>query len=263
MGVRVGVDGVPADYAHNFVISLVPETTTNVLRPQGFLDSSTYPRLRDAIISAAIDNPDGVIVDVNSLTVPAPSALAVFTSAAWHISRWPNAPLALVCTDTDVGEAMARQGVTKRVPVFESISEAATTLRRQRNRNVRRRTRVELPRATSCIHDSRELMATWLAAWSRRELVSIAKLVVTVFVENVLAHTDSTPLVRLEDLDDVVTVAVGDTSSALATRSERCDGFGTDISGISIVAALCREWGNAPTSSGKVVWATIGPENEL
>ena len=29
------------------------------------------------------------------------------------------------------------------------------------------------------------------------------------------------------------------------------------------MAALCREWGNAPTSFGKVVWAVIGPENEL
>jgi hypothetical protein len=259
----VGVNGVPADYAHNFVISRVPETTTNVLRPQGLLEGSTYLRLRNAIISAAIDNPDGVIVDVNSLAVPQSSALAVFTSAAWHIGRWPAAPLALVCTDGDVGDAIAREGISERVPVFESISEAAIMLRRQSSRNVRLRTRAELPRETSCIHESRELMAAWLTAWSRRELVSIAKLVVTVFVENVLAHTESAPLVRLEDFDGVVTVAVGDHSSALATRSERCSGFGADISGISIVAALCREWGNAPTSSGKVVWATIGPENAL
>jgi hypothetical protein len=37
----------------------------------------------------------------------------------------------------------------------------------------------------------------------------------------------------------------------------------TDISGVAIVAALCREWGNAPTPTGKMVWAAIGPENEL
>jgi hypothetical protein len=34
-------------------------------------------------------------------------------------------------------------------------------------------------------------------------------------------------------------------------------------SGLHIVGALCRAWGNAPTSSGKTVWAVIGPENRL
>jgi hypothetical protein len=107
------------------------------------------------------------------------------------------------------------------------------------------------------------LVAAWLREWSRPELISVAKLVVTVFVENVFAHTDSAPVVRLDNVDDIVTVAVGDNSSALATRTERCGGLATDISGVAIVAALCREWGNAPTPTGKMVWAAIGPENEL
>ena len=31
--------------------------------------------------------------------------------------------------------------------------------------------------------------------------------------------------------------------------------------GLSVVAALSRQWGNVPTSTGKTVWALIGPEN--
>ncbi|CNJ97610.1 stas domain-containing protein [Mycobacterium tuberculosis] len=35
------------------------------------------------------------------------------------------------------------------------------------------------------------------------------------------------------------------------------------MSGLAIVDALSREWGSTPTSSGKTVWAVIGPENQL
>jgi hypothetical protein len=106
-------------------------------------------------------------------------------------------------------------------------------------------------------------VAEWLTAWSRPELISVAKLVVTVFVENVLAHTESAPAVRLESQRDVVTVAVADQSSRPAARRERSKRGGEDVSGLSIVAALCRAWGSAPTMSGKTVWAALGPESRL
>jgi hypothetical protein len=38
---------------------------------------------------------------------------------------------------------------------------------------------------------------------------------------------------------------------------------GIDVSGLAIVDALSRAWGSAATSSGKTVWAVIGPENQL
>src|SRR4051794_10531919 len=74
--------GTPPAMSHNvdhFVIARVPETAANVLRPHGFLNGSTYLRLRNAIISAAIDKPGGVIIDLNSLAVAESSALSVFT----------------------------------------------------------------------------------------------------------------------------------------------------------------------------------------
>ncbi|HUO41039.1 MAG TPA: hypothetical protein VMU34_25765, partial [Mycobacterium sp.] len=68
-------------------------------------------------------------------------------------------------------------------------------------------------------------------------------MVVTVFVENVLQHTKSAPVVRLE-----------------ASARRECSRHGTDeVSGLAIIAALCRTGGTAPTASGKTVWAVIGP----
>jgi hypothetical protein len=59
-----------------------------------------------------------------------------------------------------------------------------------------------------------------------------------------------------------VTVAVEDADHAPA-------GVREDLrpneapSGLRVVSALCRAWGNSPTSTGKTVWAVIGPENRL
>jgi hypothetical protein len=86
--------------------------------------------------------------------------------------------------------------------------------------------------------------------------------IVTAFVENVLQHTDSPPGVRLETDGSAVTVAVEDASRQPPSLSENLTA-GNVPTGLRIVAALCRMWGYAPTSSGKTVWAVIGPENCL
>jgi hypothetical protein len=38
---------------------------------------------------------------------------------------------------------------------------------------------------------------------------------------------------------------------------------GDRVSGLAIVASVCRAWGSTPMSSGKTVWAVLGPENQL
>ncbi len=259
---RVGVNTVPANHAGKLYVPEVLEADTAVVRPDGYLDSTTYRQLRNAVIEAAIEQPDGVVVDVTSLVVPNPSACGVFTSARWHINRWPDTPMALVCAHRKGRDTLARCGVSTRIPVFESEDDAVSALRRER-RGFRRRARAELPRTSASVRESRKLMAQRLTTWSRPELISIAQLVVTVLVENVLAHTTSAPVVRLEDISDAVSAAVEDDSPVLATRCERASGGIDDVSGLAIVGALCRDWGNAPTSSGKTVWAIFGPENRL
>src|ERR1700734_2768047 len=71
--------------------------TACLLTVEGVLDSSTYLQLRDAIVAAALDEPQAVLVDVNGLDVPASSAWAVFTSARWLLNTWPGIPSHLVC----------------------------------------------------------------------------------------------------------------------------------------------------------------------
>ncbi|OBB72928.1 hypothetical protein A5759_17030 [Mycobacterium sp. 852014-52144_SCH5372336] len=241
-------------------VSTVPYGSAVVLRPRGVLDGNTYRSLRDQIIQTALDEPRAVLVDIAGIDVPAASAWAVFSSARRHVDRWPGVPVMLLCGDTATRAAIDDAGVTRHVPVFACAGSAIDRLNATSTPRLRRRARAELPAALPSLQRARELSAEWLTTWSRTEMISTVKVVVTTLVENVLQHTDSDPGLRVEFSGHSVAVAVNDTSRAPATLREAATATGRP-SGLRIVAALCRSWGNAPTTSGKTVWAVIGPEN--
>jgi hypothetical protein len=231
-----------------------------VLTPDGVLDSSTYRSLRDSVIEAALEEPRAVIVDVGRLTVPAETAWTVFTSARWHIGVWPNTPILLVCDQPERGSALRRSGITRRVPVCQTIDAALATL--PRCGADRHRARAGLPADMSSLGRSRELVEQWLTAWAQAELIPVTQVIITALVENVLKHTNSRPDIRLESDGAAVTVAVEDSDPAQASIRETPAGA-DEPWGLRLVNALCRQWGNAPTLSGKTVWAVVGPENRL
>lgn len=234
----------------------------SILRADGVLDSSTYRGLRDSVIKAALDEPKAVIVDVNRLAVPSQSAWAVFTSARWHVNIWPDVPILLVSADIRDRRAIARCGVARYVPVHPTCA-AALVAADDFTWHSRRRGRAELPGSRVSIGLARAMIEQWLTAWSCERLIPVASTVATVFIENVLEHTDSAPVLILENCEDTVTVAVEDCSHLPAARHEDT-GHGADVvSGVAIVSVLCRRWGSTPTSSGKTVWALVGSENEL
>jgi hypothetical protein len=242
-------------------ITTAPADGATMLTVEGTLDSTTYRTLRDHIIKAALDEPAAVLVEASELRVPAESAWAVFTSARWHVSSWPEVPIMIICHGPANRSALARNGVTRYVPVLECVEAAVDSLATYAQRH-RRRARAGLTASASSVSTSRHLMDYWLTAWSKPELIAVSKIVVTSLVENVLQHTDSAPSVRLESSGETVTIAVDDSSRTPPTLSEMQMAFGVPT-GLKIVAALSRLWGIAPTPSGKTVWAVIGPENRL
>jgi hypothetical protein len=131
-----------------------------------------------------------------------------------------------------------------------------------RSRPGRRRARVELPAHVTSLRRSRQFVAASLNDWSMPAWIPAAKIVVTTFVENVLAHTDGHAKVRIETDDLTVTVAVEDTSHSLANIREPSEVTNAPT-GLGILNVLCRMWGNSPLPSGKTVWAVLGPENRL
>jgi anti-anti-sigma factor len=245
------------------VLEMVVECDQEVgiLTIAGVLDGTTYRRLRDAVIKAALDEPRAVVVDVNRLSVPSKSAWSVFTSARWHVSTWPDVPILLICEDQRSQRTIAATGVSRYVPVYGD-RESALNAAADRSPDSRRRARTQLPGRAVSVGMARALITEWLTAWAQSELISVAGTVATVFVENVLDHTDSAPVLIVESYRDTVTVAVEDGSAVPAGRLESDNGT-VSLSGLSIVSALCRAWGSTPTTTGKTVWALVGPENRL
>jgi anti-anti-sigma factor len=243
------------------VVSADTAGTVCLLTVDGVLDSSTYLSLRDAIIKAALDEPQAVLVDVNALEVPASSAWSVFTSARWHVSTWPDVPIVLVCGHAGGRSTIARTGVTRYVPVYATVDAALAAV--SDGRRARLRAGTELPASLASLRRAREFVAEWLREWSHQTLIPVATVIVNVFVENILQHTASAPVLVLESNGDAVTISVQDDSSTPAARHEDPYRGGERVSGLAIVASLCSAWGSTPTPSGKTVWAVIGPENRL
>lgn len=233
-----------------------------LLTVEGVLDSSTYLTLRNYVVKAALDEPAAVLVDVTALQVPSASAWSVFTSARWHVSAWPDVPIALVCAHSRGRDEITRHGVARFVPVYPSVEEALTAVGDD-GRSNRRRTRAELPASAASLRRARDMVAEHLTAWRQTALIPVAKVIVDVFVENVLRHTESSPVVMLETDGETVTVAVQDTSSSPAVRHEDPLHGVEPVSGLAVVAAVCRTWRSTPSTSGKTVWALVGPENQL
>jgi hypothetical protein len=256
------VSAVASDPRQDIAVASEAVGQVILLTPRGVLDATTYLSLRDRIIKAALDDPSAVIVDVSELFVPRESAWAVFTSARWHVERWPEVPIALVCAHRIGRDAVVRNGVARYVPVFPTVESACNALALAGSRPRRRRARVELPADFTSLRHSRTFVAESLQAWSIPDLIAVAQVVATAFVENVLQHTDSPAGLRLETDGATVTVAVEDASHVPAGVHESSRSTGAP-SGLSIVNALCRIWGNSPMPSGKTVWAIIGPENRL
>jgi anti-anti-sigma regulatory factor len=230
----------------------------NVMRLSGVLNARTYQQVRDAVIKVAVDHAAAVIVDVNDLAVRDDASWTAFTSARWHIQQWPQVPIALVAGDPAVRKLLTDLSVDRFVPVYDTVA-AATEAIGGRTRTQLHRARADFGAEASSVNASLMFVHEHLVAWSMRDRIPVASTVVNVFAENALRYSYGGFEVRLEGADTEVAIAVSDRSSALAVRRERA--LGSCLAGLDIVSALCSRWGNTPTSTGKTVWARVGPHD--
>jgi anti-anti-sigma regulatory factor len=237
------------------------EQSVVVLTVDGVLDTANTTALLDSIMKATVERPSAVIVDVTALRVPEESAWSLFLGARWQPDARPGVPLLLVCANRSSREAIERIGVARLMPVYASDKTAMKAVARLA-RNKVRRAQAQLPAHLTSLRESRQLVREWFTAWAQPGLIPVALVVVNVFIENVLEHTGSEPMMMIECDGPAATIAVTDASSTPALRLPS-PAKGIDVSGLAIVAALSRDWGSTPTATGKTVWAIIGPENQL
>jgi hypothetical protein len=184
----------------------------------------------------------------------------VFTSARWQVADWPDIPIGMVCAHERGQNALRRNGITRYVPVYTTLQSALTELAADELRRYRRRARASLPPVKSSVRRSRELTAQWLAAWTRTDFIHAVSIVATELVELALADADNALSLRVESDGSTVAVAVQHVNMARTRLRES----GADaVSGLDLVAANCRVWGNYTSAAGNTVWAVVGPENRF
>src|SRR6201991_1162774 len=116
-----------------------------VLTLVGALNATTYAPIRDTIVKAALDEPDSVVIDVTELTVREDPASAVFTTARWQIAETTNVPLAMVCAPGQGRNGAQRNGISRYVPMYETLESALLELSADGLHRYRRRSRASLP----------------------------------------------------------------------------------------------------------------------
>ncbi|WP_244897572.1 STAS domain-containing protein [Mycobacterium alsense] len=250
-----------AESPSSLAVAARTDQSVVVLTVEGVLDGSSSAALRDIIMKVTLDEPSAVIVNVSGLQAPTKATWPSLLGVRWQVHTGPDVPILLVCADRAAREAITRSGVARFMPVYATEKSALKALDRLSRRTVRHAD-AELPSTLTSLRESRRLVREWLIEWSQPALIPVALVVVNVFVENVLEHTSSVPLMRVETDGASATIAVSDGSRTPAVRLPSPD-QGIDVSGLAIVDALSRAWGSTPTSSGKTVWAVIGPENQL
>ena len=115
-----------------------------VLTVYGVLDDTTYIRVRDAVINAALDEYRALIIDVTRLAVATPSAWSVFTTARSDIAQRSDIPMALVCSTINGQKALRRSGINRDIPVYWGVEAAISALPDDDDHAYRRRPRAEL-----------------------------------------------------------------------------------------------------------------------
>lgn len=237
-----------------------PRAEATVIRLSGVLHAGTYQQARDAIVKVALDEAKAVIIDINDLEVRDGESSAVFASARWCVQQWPELPIVLVTGDPVVSKRLTALSVARYVPVYETVSAASGAIGGGKC-HYRHRACERFGPHPSSVNSALIFVHEHLVAWALRDRVPVASTVVTVFAENALSYAPDGFEVRLEGTDDEVIISVSDSVPALAVRRERPSG--SCPSGLDIVSSLCRRWGNTPTSTGKTVWARIGPRDSF
>ncbi|WP_410570092.1 ATP-binding protein [Amycolatopsis sp. cmx-4-61] len=230
-----------------------------VLTLSGTLDLRSHATVRDGLLKAGTEAPDGLIADVSGLDFASDARLSVFALVAMRLGNWPGIPFALVARSPEKAALLRRLPMARYAPVYGDAGEAE----REFGGPVRRRAVREFARTGTTALAAREFVAEVCRAWGVPDLVEDALVIVTELVENTLQHTGSCPEVRVELRHGLCTIAVADDDPHPAELRERQSTTEPGL-GLKLVAQFARVWGcSGSWRGGKVVWATLSVATDL
>lgn len=117
------------------------------------------------------------------------------------------------------------------------------------------------PGESKSVGQSRRFLLEALQAWGMEGYDFGAPLVLTELATNAVLHVGGPFEVRVAAHADGLVVEVRDASTRLPRR-RRYDVDATTGRGMTLVSALCDDWGASVNPAGKVVWAAVRADDQ-
>jgi anti-sigma regulatory factor (Ser/Thr protein kinase) len=216
--------------------------------------SDVVDDLDQAIQSALADVPRGVVCDLSNVFEGAEAdAVEVLATAGRHVRDWPGIPVAVVCPDPAVREALRAHPLGGHLIVTASILPAVSAVLATPIPAVAWLRLAPHPTAPSA---SRDFVTRTLLDWGLGSLIPSASLVVSELVTNSTIHAGTDIALSVSWNLGGLRLTVRDHSPELPRqRFSQLDLHGR---GLFVVAGLSRAVGVLPTADGgKVVWAVL------
>ena len=207
----------------------------------GTLDDSSAVKAAISLRECLSAQPVALVIDASHVGVTGRRTEAWLLRFGEEAAAWPGSPILLY----DPRKTMP-QLAAQRFDALDEAVRAATGLPLPPRVDV-----VLPPVATSCA-TARVLVRDTFEAWDRGRYARLGELLISEMVANGVVHARTEMWVCLRDSGSLsLSVGDGDPRQVSLDPEERGNG-------LEIVAGLADNWGCMPTTTGKVVWASIG-----
>ena len=212
--------------------------------------------LHKRLLKCLAEQPDGLLIRLNELSVDEPLALAVFTAIARQAARWPGTPV-LLCEPSPATRRLLRGPAYRSIPIFPTAAAARAHLGEQA-RTLPFLSDQLLP-VTGAARHARDLATDACLRWELPHLIAPASHIASELVSNVVdhAHTMMTVRLALRPRHLNITVRDGSPEEPPSLRPDRPPADAERGRGLLLVAAMAHTWGCMPTDDGKVMWASL------
>ena len=216
--------------------------------------SDVVEELDRAIQLALAEGPSGLVCDLSAVLEGAePGAVEVLATAGRHVRDWPGIPVAMVCSDPRVRDALTAHTMGVHLIVTASMLPALSAVRATPIPVVGWLHLAPHPTAPRA---SRIFVTRTLMEWGLGPLIPSACLVVSELVTNSTVHAGTDIVLSVAWSQGGLRLTVRDNSPDLPRlRYSPLDVHGR---GLRVVTGLSRAFGVLPTADGgKVVWAVL------
>ncbi|GAA0513808.1 ATP-binding protein [Paractinoplanes deccanensis] len=240
------------------------EASVALLTVCGAWDRPLWQTVSETLRKCLAEHPEALIVDLSGLDDPHASSAPTWMAARGTAATMdPPVQLALcIPPNLPLADKMQRLGAPRFLPVYAKVRQARVAIASRLP--LTERLMVTLQSDAEAPSVARNLVSDACLAWDLPHLLHPSRIVMSELVTNAVEHAGSEMTVVVSLRGPGVHLCVADLSAepprllkpSRVRRGRPLDERGL---GMRLVQGTAAAWGSLPTSTGKVVWATLQP----